>query len=70
MCRTLEIQSSCLVAFLASTWTILHLNVSGTNESETEKFIRKLRWMCSTTMFLEFMLAYAMEEHLMANGVL
>jgi len=34
---------------------------------ENKIFFRKLQWMCFTIMFLEFMFAYAMEEHLMAK---
>ena len=67
---TFDILSSCLVAILASTWTILHLNVPAANDSKTKKFFRKLKWMCFTIMFPEFMFAHAMEERLMANFVL
>ncbi len=67
---TFDILSSCLIAILASTWTILHLNVPAANDSQMKKFFRKLKWMCFTIMFPEFMFAHAMEERMMANLVL
>lgn len=67
---TFDILSSCLIAILASTWTILHLNVPGARDSDTIKFFRKLKWMCFTIIFPEFMFAHAMEERLMAYMVL
>lgn len=65
-----DIVSSCLVAIIASTWTILHLNVPGAKDANTIKFFRKLKWMFFTIMFPEFMFAHAMEERLMAYMVL
>lgn len=67
---TFDILSSCLVAIVASTWTILHLNVPGPKDSNTIKFFRKLKWMVFTAMFPEFIFAHAMEERLMAYMVL
>lgn len=63
---TFDILSSCLVAIIASTWTILHLNLPGSKDSSTTKFFRKLKWMLFTIMFPEFIFAHAMEERLMA----
>ena len=67
---TFDILSSCLVAIVASTWTILHLNVPGHADSTTAKFFRKLKWMVFTMIFPEFLFAHAMEERLMAYMVL
>ena len=67
---TLNILSSCFVAIIASTWTVLHLNVPGHKDSSTVRFFRKLKWLLFTIMFPEFIFAHAMEERLMAYMVL
>lgn len=67
---TFDILSSCLVAIIASTWTILHMNLPGPQDSTATKFFRKLKWMLFTIIFPEFIFAHAMEERLMAYMVL
>ena len=67
---TFNILSSCFVAIIASTWTILHLNVPGPKDSSTIRFFRRLKWLLFTIIFPEFIFAHAMEERLMAYMVL
>lgn len=51
---TLAIIWSCLGTIFACTWTVLHLNIPGYNDTKCEKFLRKVKWMVINILFPEF----------------
>jgi hypothetical protein len=63
---TLTILWSCLSTIIACTWTILHLNVPGTSETNGYKILRKAKWMLVTILFPEFLFSKAVCELQMA----
>lgn len=56
---TLTLVWSCLITIFACTWTVLHLNVPGRQETSFTKTLRKLKWMAINILFPEFIFAKA-----------
>ncbi|EAA33777.1 hypothetical protein NCU08531 [Neurospora crassa OR74A] len=67
---TLMLLLECLTTIFACTWTVLHLNVPAPTDSKTTRFLRKLKWMTSTILFPEFILAKAICEFCFALHIL
>lgn len=63
---TITIIWSCLSTILACTWTILHLNVPGHEDSLLIRIRRKAKWMLITILFPEFIFSKAICELQMA----
>lgn len=59
---TLSLVYNCLVTIFACTWTVLHLNVPGRDDSTTTRFLRKTKWMAITILLPEFIFAKAVCE--------
>jgi hypothetical protein len=59
---TLSLLYSCLITIFASTWTVLHLNVPGRNDSTWRKIAKKAKWMWITILLPEFIFAKAICE--------
>ncbi|KUJ17152.1 uncharacterized protein LY89DRAFT_569766, partial [Mollisia scopiformis] len=59
---TLTLVWSCLATIITCTWSILHLNVPARGDSAWTKRLRKLKWMCVTILFPEFIFAKAVCE--------
>jgi hypothetical protein len=59
---TLALVWSCLATIITCTWSILHLNIPAPNERAWTKRFRKLKWMCITILFPEFIFAKAFCE--------
>ncbi|KAE9377341.1 hypothetical protein N431DRAFT_463116 [Stipitochalara longipes BDJ] len=59
---TLTLVWSCLATVVTCTWSILHLNVPHRDDSPWTKRLRKVKWMCITVLFPEFVFAKAICE--------
>jgi hypothetical protein len=56
---TLTLIYSCIITVIASTWTVLHLNVPGLYDRPWTKALRKAKWMAITVLFPEFIFSKA-----------
>lgn len=56
---TLTLIWSCVVTMFACTWTVLHLNLPGTNDSPRVIALRKAKWMIINVFFPEFVFSKA-----------
>ena len=63
---TLTLVWSCMSTVIASTWTILHLNIPGRYDGVWLKIGRKTKWMLITILFPEFIFSKALSELQMA----
>ncbi|KAJ4388154.1 hypothetical protein N0V93_008760 [Gnomoniopsis smithogilvyi] len=54
---TLALLYSCIFTIFACTWTVLHLNVPGMEDSAMRRTRRKIKWMIINILFPEFILA-------------
>ncbi|KAF2017852.1 hypothetical protein BU24DRAFT_420914 [Aaosphaeria arxii CBS 175.79] len=54
---TIQLLWSCLATIIATTWTILHLNVPQQGLSAWSRGIQKFKWMIITILFPEFIFA-------------
>ncbi|KUJ21636.1 uncharacterized protein LY89DRAFT_637487 [Mollisia scopiformis] len=59
---TLILVYGCLSTIFASTWTVLHLNVPGPEDTPWLKALRKAKWMAITVLFPEFIFSKAVCE--------
>ncbi|ETS85561.1 hypothetical protein PFICI_03586 [Pestalotiopsis fici W106-1] len=59
---TLSLVYSCLLTIFACTWTVLHLNVPGHEDSTATRFLRKLKWMAITILLPEFVFSKSVCE--------
>ncbi|KAE8446053.1 hypothetical protein EG329_012561 [Mollisiaceae sp. DMI_Dod_QoI] len=59
---TLMLIWSCLSTIITCTWSILHLNVPSRDDGSWTKRLRKIKWMCITTIFPEVIFAKAVCE--------
>lgn len=59
---TLILVYGCLSTIFASTWTVLHLNVPGPEDTSWVKALRKAKWMAITVLFPEFIFSKAVCE--------
>lgn len=61
-----HIVSTCLSTMIACIWSIQHLNIPDTDDSQWEKTKRKMEWMVITVLFPEMILIRAVFEVHMA----
>ncbi|KAJ5604928.1 hypothetical protein N7510_010082 [Penicillium lagena] len=57
-----DILYSCLATLLACAWSIQALNVPAKNDKLWRKVLRRVKWMCITLAFPEFITAVALTE--------
>lgn len=57
---TLNLVWSCLSIIFSCTWSVLHLNVPGLDDSALTKVLRKTKWMIINILFPEFVLYKAL----------
>lgn len=53
---------SCLATIITCTWSALHLNVPARNDGLWTRSVRKVKWVCITILFPEFVFAKAICE--------
>ncbi|KAJ5619662.1 hypothetical protein N7510_003646 [Penicillium lagena] len=58
-----DILYSCLATLIACAWSILSLNIPAKSDKRWRKVLRKVKWMCITLAFPEFLAAIALIEH-------
>ncbi|EHK19811.1 uncharacterized protein TRIVIDRAFT_203391 [Trichoderma virens Gv29-8] len=63
---TWNIISTCLSTIIACTWSIQHLNIPATDDTQFQKNKRKMKWMIITVLFPELVLIHAIFEFHMA----
>ncbi|KAF3761385.1 hypothetical protein M406DRAFT_281352, partial [Cryphonectria parasitica EP155] len=56
---TLGLIWSCLGTIFACTWTVLHLNLPGLDDTTWEKTLRKVKWLAINILFPEFIFSKA-----------
>ena len=59
---TVALVSGCLATVIASTWTVLHLNLPSPRDGSLTTASRKIKWMLITIVFPEFILSKAICE--------
>ncbi|KAJ4356754.1 uncharacterized protein N0V89_004790 [Didymosphaeria variabile] len=62
----LSIVWTCLALIVTCTWTTLHLNVPGRDDTSTTQLLRKVKWMLIMVIFPELVFARAVVELKMA----
>ncbi|KAL7921859.1 hypothetical protein ACQKWADRAFT_327421 [Trichoderma austrokoningii] len=63
---TWNIISTCLSTIIACTWSIQHLNIPATDDSQWARNKRMMKWMMITVLFPELVLIHSMFEFHMA----
>ncbi|KAI0455267.1 hypothetical protein F5B21DRAFT_523978 [Xylaria acuta] len=63
---TLTIIENCLFTIFACTWSIQHPNVPKLDEAPWQTLLRQCKWTVFTLFFLEFLVAHAILEFVMA----
>jgi hypothetical protein len=64
---TIDIIWGCFFTIFVATFTVLHLNVPGKNESRIRIFIRKTKWMIIAVVFPEVLTASAFAQYIAAR---
>ncbi|KAG6356943.1 hypothetical protein INS49_014818 [Diaporthe citri] len=56
---TLRLLWSCIATMFTCTWTVLHMNVPGYNDSPMRRLTRKMKWLAINVLFPEFIFSKA-----------
>lgn len=56
---TLRLLWSCIATMFTCTWTVLHMNVPGYNDSPLHRLTRKMKWLAINVLFPEFIFSKA-----------
>lgn len=67
---TLGILESCLFTIFACTWSIQHLNLPSSGDTQLTRVLRKCKWAFLTALFPEFIMAHAILEFALAIDVM
>jgi hypothetical protein len=64
---TISLLYNCLFTIFLCTWSAMHLNVPGENESSLRVFLRKCKWMLMGVLAPELIAILAIEEWYIAR---